>query len=218
MTADVFAAYLHDGDQVSHSFMRSVMNTDRDLLWGGTFTGILTRTGAIADSRNQATTYFLGETDAQWLWFVDTDMGWEPEALPMLLEQADPDKAPFVGAHCVALRHGDPDGAGGYRTKLQPTLYAWDGHGFRAFDPRLERSTLVAVDGTGAACLLLHRTALLAMRAGMPRDEWWTPVRGEDERLLGEDLSFSYRAMRAGLPMFVHMGVRTTHAKRVWLS
>lgn len=218
MTGNVFAAYLHDGDQVSHSFMRSVMNTDRELLWGGTFTGVLTRTGAIADSRNQATAHFLAETDAEWLWFVDSDMGWESGALQTLIPMGQVDKPVIIGAHCVALRHGDPDGMGGYRTKSQPTLYAWDGHGFRAFDPRLERSDLVAVDGTGAACLLIHRTAAVAMRADMSRDDWWTPVRGEDDRLLGEDLSFSYRAMRAGIPMWVHMGVRTSHAKRVWLS
>lgn len=216
--ANVFAAYLHDGDRVSHSFMRSVMNTDRALLHGGSFTGILTRTGAIADSRNNATAHFLAETDADWLWFVDSDMGWEPRALPALLGIAHPDSAPIVGAHCVALRHGEPDGMGGYRTKTQSTLFMWDGLGFVAFDPRLERTGLVPVDGTGAACLLIHRGALTALRTDMPRDDWWTPIRGDGGRLMGEDLSFSYRVMRAGLPMHVHMGVRTSHAKMVWLS
>jgi hypothetical protein len=35
--------------------------------------------GALPDSRNNVVAYFLDHTDAEWLWCVDTDMGFRAE-------------------------------------------------------------------------------------------------------------------------------------------
>lgn len=215
----VFAAYLHDGDQVSHSFMQSVMSMDRSMLWGGNLFGRLTRAGGIPDGRRDMTTHFLDETDAEWLWFVDTDMGWEPDALRRLLAAADPERVPVLGAYCVSLRHGAPDGAGGFHVKTQSTVYQHDGIGFLHDDvsPDLAAEPVHRVAGTGAAFLLIHRGALLEM-SGRFGASWWAPRPAPEGRLLGEDLSFCERAAEVRVPVHVHLGVRTTHAKRVWLS
>jgi hypothetical protein len=36
--------------------------------------------------------------------------------------------------------------------------------------------------------------------------------------LIGEDLSFCLRAGALKIPMYVHTGVPTTHAKQIWLG
>ncbi len=220
MTAGtVFGAYLHDGDTVAHSFMQSVMSMDRRPLWSGTPFGRLTRAGGIPDGRRDMTVYFLDETSAEWLWFVDTDMGWQPDALSRLLAASDPERAPILGAHCMSLRHGSPDGYGGFHVKAQSTIYRHDGIGYLHDDVSADLipDPVYRTDGTGAAFLLIHRTVLARMRETFG-DEWWVPIPQPGGRLQGEDLSFCDRARSCGLPVHVHMDVRTTHAKTVWIS
>jgi hypothetical protein len=47
--------------------------------------------------------------------------------------------------------------------------------------------------------------------------EWYHRVPARDGSM-GEDLSFCMRAAAMDIPIHVHTGVRTTHAKRIWLS
>jgi hypothetical protein len=47
--------------------------------------------------------------------------------------------------------------------------------------------------------------------------EWYHRIPARDGAM-GEDLSFCMRAQALDIPIHVHTGVRTTHAKRIWLS
>ncbi len=147
---------------------------------------------------------------------IDTDMGFHPDTPHRLLAAALAEQAPAVGALCFSLRHEEPDGMGGYVTRPIPTLYGWDAKGFRAVTS-YPANTRTKVAATGAACLLIQRTAVEKLQREYG-DEWWTPVRYPDGRMLGEDLSFCYRLGEQGLPVFVDTSIPTTHAKLSWLD
>ena len=158
----VILAYVHPGT-VTHTFMESVVKSlGRDRIQR-TITGTLPirfRPAGICDARNQGVRTFLA-TGADWLWFVDTDMGFTPDTLPRLLESADPQDRPVVGALCYGVREERSDGFGGFRTRTFPTLYTWsDGDASLVEVSVFPEDQLVQVAGTGAACLLIHRTAL----------------------------------------------------------
>ncbi len=70
-----------------------------------------------------------------------------------------------------------------------------------------EANKLYRVDGTGAACLLIHRSAL-----EMVKSDWFSTV-GD----LGEDLSFCRRLADHDIPVYVHTGIKASHHKSVWL-
>lgn len=176
----------------------------------------------VVRNRNFAVTLFLDKTDHEWLLFVDTDMGFEPDAVHRLLEVADPTQRPFVGALCFALMESQYDGLGGHRFTIVPTLYkignvVETGHARLCYFGDYPQDTVVQVAATGAAFILVHRSALEVLRK-QHGDIWFNQVVDEDGDVVGEDFSFCLRLGAAGFPMFVHTGVKTNHHKEIWLS
>jgi len=220
-------AYLHS-DRVSHSWHMSLMNAiayDKaiglDVIVAAPFAVSCSGPNSLVEGRNMAATHFLDKTDSEWLFFVDTDMGFEADAIERLLLAADPVDRPVVGGLCFALKHMGPDNKGGFIVRPVPTLFMWgstpeQGFGFtNRF--RYPPETLVQVAGTGAAFLLIHRSILEAIRKN-EGDHWFDFVAYGDGAQVSEDLSFCYRVAQLQRPIFVHTGVKITHHKTFWLG
>lgn len=220
-------AYMHGG-QVSHSWHQSLMNAiayDKsvglNVIENPPFAVHCSGPNSLVEGRNMAVAHFLDNTLAEWLFMVDTDMGFQPEAMEQLLLAADPVERPVVGGLCFALKHITPDGTGGFRVMPVPTLFMWaknpkQGMGF-ANRFRYPPETLVPVAGTGAAFIIIHRSVLEEIRAKMG-DVWYNFVQYSDGAQVSEDLSFCYRVGTINRSIFVHTGVKTTHHKTFWLS
>jgi len=237
----VAVAFVHE-DRLDYSFFHSFMQLlghdagNAGRIWRGGFIARRGTTGDLAAARNGGVSDFLAG-DAEWLWWVDTDMGFAPDTVDRLLDAADPVERPIVGGMCFAQRENEPDGVGGYRPVAWPTIMDWTFEGERGgWQVRWDypRDTVTQVHGTGSACILIHRTVFEKIRdvyedlqreAGVrkdndPRwDSWYTrvsnPTTGE---LIGEDLSFCARLMRVEIPIYVHTGIQTTHRKNIWLQ
>jgi len=167
-------------------------------------------------ARNKCCQVMLDETQAEWLWFVDSDMGFAPDTVDALVRSADPASRPVVGGLAFALKS---DGVGpmfARRYRAQPTIYLMaevdDEVGFTPmFD--YPPDSVFPVDGTGAACLLIHRTALQSVRDKCG-DTWFDHVpKPKGAGKFGEDLSFCIRLKSCDIPMHVDTGVKTTHDK-----
>jgi hypothetical protein len=222
-------AYLYNPRQgVSHSFHQSMMNliaydksVGLDVVTQAPFSVSCSGPNSLPEGRNMAAAHMLDKTDAEWLFFIDTDMGFKPEAMETLLLAADADSRPVVGGLCFSLKHMGPDGMGGFVVRPLPTLFMWAKHpqqgvGFtNRF--RYPPETLVQVAGTGAAFLLIHRRILEAIRQN-EGDRWFDLVQYGDGAQVSEDLAFCARVGKLGEPIFVHTGVKTTHEKVFWLS
>lgn len=224
-TESVCLSYIHDID-TTHSFdhskmhllMFDVANHGR-ILRGGYVPIRCARSATLSEARNLAVQGFLSR-EADWLFIVDTDMGFAPDTLERLLEAADPVERPIVGGLCFAQKETGEDGMGGYRTSPRVTILDWvktpEGEKF-AGRTHYPVNSLVRCAGTGSACILIHRTVFekLAANDG-PR--WYDRIRGTDGKPLGEDVSFCLRAGAMGVPVHVHTGVKTSHLKHVWLQ
>lgn len=160
----------------------------------------------VSASRNSLTAQFL-ETDAEWLWWIDADMGWEPTALDQLFEVADAESAPIVGGLCFGASHD----------ALWPTIYRWaevDGSLTTVRVAEYPRDEVVQVAATGAAFLLIHRSALEAIRdKPFNRTFPWFQETEMDGKPVGEDLTFCIRAGVMGIPVFVNTAVKVGHHK-----
>lgn len=220
-------AYLHSG-QVSHSWHQSLINAiayDKslglNLIAHAPFAVACSGPNSLPEGRNLAVSHFLDETESSWLMFIDTDMGFEADAIERLLVAADPVERPVVGGLCFALKHMKADGKGGFHVQPVPTLYmkAKNEHGHVGFANRFiyPPDALVQVAGTGAAFILIHRSVLVEIR-DLVGDTWFDFVQYEDGTSVSEDLSFCYRVGAANWPVYVHTGVKTTHHKQFWLG
>lgn len=218
----VALCWVHPG-QVSGAFMESILKLERADLARPVGQQRIMRTGAgylnmvsgprIASARNTLVRIFLEQYKAEWLLMIDTDMVFEPEALDTLFQVADKDTAPIVGGLCFGGGHG----------ALFPTMY-------RLQDPKendgkivdwvreWEPGSVVQVDATGAAFILMHRSLLQAMGEKFPEPAPWyseTVYKGKE---FGEDWSFCLRAMQMNVPVYVHTGASIGHMKPVMLD
>lgn len=224
MTGRVQLAYLHGGT-VSHSFHASLVGTlasrSTALSNGGGAITMSSGSGDLAWHRNRVVQVFLERGDAEWLWFVDTDMGWAPDAVDRLLAAADPEQRPVVGALCFSSRAVASDGLGGERRRPVPTIFAICENragtkGFVAVD-QYPRDSVIQVGATGTGFLLIHRSVLEKVEAEHG-PEWFTHARFPGGQWLGEDLAFMAKLGILGVPVHVHTGVKTSHHKSTWIS
>jgi hypothetical protein len=227
----IAVAYLHAGE-VSHSFHRSIRNVMQyDLASGARqLYGFIEQdcgAGRITDGRNDAVRQFM-QMDAEWLAFVDSDMGFEGNALHRLVESTydATDEGPVlarlvVGALAFGQRKGAPGPAASVRFEQFPTIYRWHqndrtvGAGVVYDYPR---DTLVECDATGAACFVVHRSVLQAMASAYPEPRPWFDETIIQGRVFGEDLTFFRRIRDLGYPVHVHTGVKTSHHKQAYLT
>lgn len=222
----VVAAYVC-GNSVTYSWHRSIVEmmgfdarTNQRVLRGG-WMAVRYGTGGLIEARNDAVRAFLDEHQADWLWWVDTDMGFAPDTVERLFEAADPVERPIVGGLCFSQREDGPDGMGGYRWTATPTVYDWvevDGQRGWAVRWQYTPNTLTRVGGTGSACILIHRSVFEKIE-GAYGQVWYdrvpNPTTGQ---LIGEDLSMCLRAGALKIPIYIHTGVGTTHFKPVWIG
>jgi hypothetical protein len=195
------------------------------MLNNGALIAVWGRSVEISHARNTGAAAFLS-SDSDWLLWIDTDIGFEQDALEKLMEVADPETAPIVGGLCFIEGDFSHDWRGGLRSSLSPTLYDWtwvDEAGGYKMVPRQDWITddVTRVGATGCGFLLTHRSvyekiSVWLHEQGAPPNIWFERIPGPDGERCGEDVSFCLRAHQVGLPIFVHTGVTTTHQKTAW--
>lgn len=226
--AAVVVAYVHSND-VSYSWYHSMiemvgwdMAHDMRVLRGG-YIAMRCGTDGLPEARNRAVKEFLVEKQAEWLFWIDTDMGFPADAVDRLLEVADPVGRPVVGGLCFAWREETADGSGGWRCKASPTVFDWlhlEDERQMGFAVRWDypTDTVTRVGGTGSACILIHRSVFERIEARYGQ-VWYDRVPNTTTgQVLSEDLAMCLRAGTLDIPVWVHTGVKTTHAKQMWLS
>jgi hypothetical protein len=197
----------------------------------GALCAVWGRSMEIAHARNTATAAFLSSA-SDWLLWIDSDIGFEPNALEELLSVANPETAPIVGGLCFIEGDYSHDMHGGLRSSLAPTLYDWawiePKSGMPGAYKMITRSEWepdrpTRVGATGCGMLLTHRSVYEKISAwssapeqGGPPHIWFERIPGPDGELCGEDVSFCLRAHQVDIPILVHTGVTTTHQKTVW--
>lgn len=224
-TGTVCLAYVH-ANEVAHSWHLSTMDllmydaAHAQRIVRGGFLAMRCGTGGLIAARNEVAATFL-KRDAEWLWWVDTDMGFTADTVDRLVAAADPVDRPIVGGLCFAQHEYATDGLGGFRTRPRPTLYRWanlDGQSGLAVWEDYPRDELVEVSATGSACILIHRTVLEKI-ASTYGPVWYSRVQNPDTgQLLAEDLSFCMRALELGFRVHVDTRVKTSHLKPIWLA
>ena len=177
-------------------------------------------TGGLPEGRNEVARDFLDTTDGEWLFFIDADMGFAPDTVDRLVDSADPHRRPVMGGLCFAQRKIATGPFHSARFGVIPTIYDFleteDEVGFSP-RPSYDKDSVIRAAGTGAACLLIHRRALLKIRKASG-DTWFntithpTGLRG-GPRTFSEDLSFCVRLAQCDLPLHINTGVRTVHEK-----
>lgn len=186
---------------------------------------ITAHAGSLGAARNQMVRSFLDDTEAEWLFIVDSDMGFEDDTVDRLLASADPVERPIMGGLCFALTSRKDSTWRAPRYDIIPTVYEYirimrEGEEYEVGfveNAGYDRNAVNQVAATGAACLLVHRGVFTSMREALG-DNWFSPLThatGEkgSARIYSEDFSFFIRCLQLKIPAFVDTSVKTDHLK-----
>jgi GT2 family glycosyltransferase len=218
------ASLVDDEHGFAPSFMDSFLPTlavdlgGERRIWRGGYMWQRCTSAGVVEGRNEVVKGFL-QSEAEWLWFVDADMGWDPDALEQLMAVADPVERPIVGGLCFGFGPitDKLDHANAVVKRPFPTIFDLaETEDDIAFRPRWHYvpGVVQKCGATGAAMLLIHRSVLEELG-----DAWFDRIKHpKAKKLWGEDTSFCVRAGLAGFPVHVHAGVRTSHAKTVYVT
>jgi hypothetical protein len=230
----VTVAYVHQNG-VTYSWHHSMVEmvgydlSNSGRIMAGGYIAMRCGSDGLVEARNRAVRHFLEDKPADWFFWIDTDMGFEPDTVDRLLEAADPVERPIVGALCFSMRETHSDEMGGWRTAPTPTIFDW-AHLKKVKDAGLTEEmgfavrwdyppdTLVRCTGTGSACILIHRSVFERIEEAHG-PIWYNKVPNTSTgQIVSEDLSFCLRAGALNIPVYVHTGVRTTHLKPAWVA
>lgn len=152
---------------------------------------IQSTSGPIDEMRNLIARQAL-ERDHTHLMFLDADMTYPRDTIPRLL---DWDK-PIVSGLC--FKRYPP---------FNPTLFVGDRYNLTLMDP-YPKDTLVRVTATGTACMLIK----MEIFEQMPYP-WFTFDRSSqnDNKPVGEDIGFCYKAADLGFTTWVDTSLKTRH-------
>ena len=189
----------------------------KHIIDGGYFLPL--ETTNIPHGRNQIVRIFLEDTNADWLWFVDTDQRFDPDVLERMLASADPDTRPILGALVFSFSRGDGQ-------EIVPTLWTIQ-------DDQIARimqvpdQDVVPLAATGTGCVLVHRKVFEAVRdmqipgqsktfgeTSWPWFQYSDWIADGKPDVMGEDLTFFLRATAAGFVTHVDTRIEVGHVKR----
>jgi hypothetical protein len=177
---------LHDREGPRH------VHTFSSLRWGPN----------VGQARDYHVAHFF-DSQAHWLLQLDSDMEFPADLIDRMLAVADPERRPIVAG--LYLADGGLPLAFENRGEFMQPVQLPDG------------DTPVEVDGVGAGCLLVHFSVFVSMHRKWPRQYRFTPCFSEVElpngQVLGEDLSFCWRARHLGIPITLLRDLNLGHVK-----
>ena len=199
------------GGIVSEKTTMSLFNLGKLLARNNIPHGLLTQANSslITQGRSKIANFFINNTDHEYLFFLDSDIGFNPEDVLRLL------------SHQVDIV------SGAYPMKTIPVRYC-----INIQQPEERQGDLVKITGNGMGFVLLHRNVLLKMAQNFPElkyipstDDSNVPPSQEEmnnsyhyfmehkenNAFMSEDKSFFHRARMLGYDVWLDTSIKLQH-------
>lgn len=199
------------GGIVSEKTTLGLFNLGKKLVRHEISHGLLTLTNSslITQARSRIANFFINNTDHEYLFFLDSDIGFDPEDVLKLLSHK---------VHIVS---------GAYPMKIIPERYCID-----ILQPEQRNGDLVKIGGNGMGFVIIHRQVFLNIAKQYPglkytpsdynSDTSHTPAEMNNsyhyfaeyqtqKSFMSEDKSFFHRARQVGYDVWLDTTIRLNH-------
>lgn len=199
------------GGIVSEKTTLGLFNLGKALVRNNVHHGLLTLTNSslITQARSKVANFFINNTEHDYLFFLDSDIGFNPEDVLKLM------------AHQV------PIVSGAYPMKIIPERYCVD-----IVQPEQRHGDLVKINGNGMGFVLIHRQVFLDIAKQYPNlkyipsdyhsDTPHTPAEMNNSYhyfaehqsqngFMSEDKSFFHRAQQVGYNIWLDTSIKLSH-------
>lgn len=159
--------------------------------------------------RSEATLDFLDNDRGDWLFFIDDDTEFTPNAFNTVLDACDPETAPICGGIYWSPNMGTSDPTSDvFPVIFQHQAGQRDSQYRDTFvDKPYPRGWTAAqvdpfpVDAIGTGFLCVHKSVFLRLKGHFPPPLHWFDMETVDGVACGEDLVFCHRARELGYPI-----------------
>jgi glycosyltransferase involved in cell wall biosynthesis len=199
------------GGIVSEKTTMSLFNLGKLLVRNNIPHGLLTQANSslITHGRSKCANFFINNTEHDYLFFLDSDIGFDPEDVLKLLS------------------HGEPIVSGTYPMKTIPIRYCVD-----VLEPEERKGDLLKVGGNGMGFVIIHRNVFTDIAQKFPylkyvpstKDSNYPPTESEmnnsyhyfaeekiEDSFVSEDKSFFYRARMTGYTHWLDTTIKLQH-------
>lgn len=199
------------GGIVSEKTTLGLFNLAKTLVRNDISHGLLTlaNSSSITQARSKVANFFINNTEHEYLFFLDSDIGFDPQDVVKLLSH----RVPIV--------------SGAYPMKTIPEKYCID-----IFEPEKRQGDLLKINGNGMGFVIIHRQVFLDIAKQYPGLQYIpsdyhsdTPyTQGEinnsyhyfaehksQSGFMSEDKSFFYRASQVGYDIWLDTSIRLNH-------
>lgn len=199
------------GGIVSEKTTMSLFNLGKLLVRNNIPHGLLTQANSslITIGRSKIANFFINNTDHEYLFFLDSDIGFNPEDVLRLL------------AHQMDIV------SGAYPMKTIPVRYC-----INIQQPEERKGDLIKITGNGMGFVLIHRSVFLKMAQNFPElkyipstdDSNVSPTekeinnsyhyfaeQKENNTFMSEDKSFFHRARMIGYDVWLDTSIKLQH-------
>lgn len=199
------------GGIVSEKTTMSLFNLGKLLVRNNIPHGLFTQANSslITIGRSKIANFFINNTDHEYLFFLDSDIGFNPEDVIKLL------------SHQVDIV------SGAYPMKTIPIRYCID-----IQQPEEIRGDLIKITGNGMGFVLIHRNVFLNMSRHFPDLKYFPPTNDsnyppteaelnnsyhyfaehkENSSFMSEDKSFFHRARMIGYDVWLDTSIKLQH-------
>jgi hypothetical protein len=196
---------------VSEKTTMSLFNLGKLLVRNNIPHGLFTQANSslITIGRSKISNFFINNTEHEYLFFLDSDIGFDPDdVLKLLSYQVD-----II--------------SGAYPMKTIPIRYCYD-----AIKPEQKKGDLIKIEGNGMGFVLVHRNVFLNMAKNFPElkyipsqnDSNHSPTQSEmnnsyhyfieqkvGNSFMSEDKSFFFRARMLGYDVWLDPTIKLQH-------
>lgn len=199
------------GGVVSEKTTLGLFNLGKALVRNNIDHGLLTlaNSSLITQARSKIANFFVNNTEHEYLFFLDSDIGFEPQDVIKLLS------------------HQMPIVSGAYPMKIIPERYCID-----VSQPEQRQGDLLKINGNGMGFVLIHRQVFLDIAKQYPglkyvpsdyhSDTPHTPAEMDNSYhyfaehksqngFMSEDKSFFHRASQVGYDIWLDTSIRLNH-------
>jgi hypothetical protein len=199
------------GGVVSEKTTLGLFNLGKALVRNNIDHGLLTlaNSSLITQARSKIANFFVNNTEHEYLFFLDSDIGFEPQDVIKLLS------------------HQVPIVSGAYPMKIIPERYCID-----VSQPEQRQGDLLKINGNGMGFVLIHRQVFLDIAKQYPGLKYVpsdyhsdTPHTSSEMNnsyhyfaehksqngFMSEDKSFFYRALQVGYNIWLDTSIRLNH-------
>ena len=199
------------GGIVSEKTTLGLFNLGKTLVRNNIHHGLLTLTNSslITQARSKIANFFINNTENEYLFFLDSDIGFNPDDVLKLMS------------------HQVPIVSGAYPMKIIPERYCVD-----VVRPEERHGDLLKINGNGMGFVLIHRQVFLDIARHHPNLKYvpsdyhsdtthshaemnnsfhFFAEQQSENGFMSEDKSFFYRAKEVGYDVWLDTSIRLNH-------